>query len=693
MTKQITNIAQFKPLPKSRGMIGMYICEAANTTEAYAGEYSVRITFNGCAINAKTTLAINSCDNLYIKAFNPLTNVETNKLIRKPNVAAKNEYEDLILQVETLDGKIIKTLNYTWDPPSGVTLGTNQNEPYKVQINKLGRYTVQASSANGTSCPLSIDIFAEPCTVVGDKFECDSLGGKDVDANQTDLANLAVGDEFTTSDYTVVVTEASKTGTTFSGKGKLIFNFLKISNTLALQIPISVTFTGIKINQCYQLYNGSVITEYDPSWGSVVSPSELIVDASTAYKNATQNLKEIFKIFNGSCAEIEKIEKEIESIEKGLLTDNTYNVPTSSSKQAVEQLKAAYLELKVCAGCGISGARIQQINSDCESKVQNCILKTEVLENMTVLNNTWLLAQGCENIKKAVITPCSSTKIENCFKGGAVYVSVSSSSVILEGIKTNCSSELKDGQWLVFNNRVYDPLSFNTANIYNINNNKWDNYYTIEDRHQWYKWANEIARPRDNFWFAAAADVTSWRAVGGAEMAVNLGYITDPEEFLMKTINKHLLKQNFENFGPYVTSTTGKVKDVNGNPVNLSGVALAEKMVEIEQTEVQNYLPTAKNLFIDQFGNQNKPCYAASGTVMSQFGCAIYGINKTTVGETRLGTTHLLNIFTLGGAPNSIDKANAQFKISFPNIAYNFLTYEHRVFMGKEMAKFLRGNQ
>ena len=76
MTKQITNIAQFKPLPKSRGKIGMYICEAPNTTEAYAGEYSVRITFNGCAIDAKTTLAINSCDNLYIKAFNPLTNVQ-----------------------------------------------------------------------------------------------------------------------------------------------------------------------------------------------------------------------------------------------------------------------------------------------------------------------------------------------------------------------------------------------------------------------------------------------------------------------------------------------------------------------------------------------------------------------------------------------------------------------------------------
>jgi hypothetical protein len=44
-------------------------------------------------------------------------------------------------------------------------------------------------------------------------------------------------------------------------------------------------------------------------------------------------------------------------------------------------------------------------------------------------------------------------------------------------------------------------------------------------------------------------------------------------------------------------------------------VALAEKMVEIEQTEVQNYLPTAKNLFIDQFGNQNKP-FLTSGRAL-----------------------------------------------------------------------------
>jgi hypothetical protein len=177
MTKQITNIAQFKPLPKSRGKIGMYLWSDAN---------------------------------------------------------------------------------------------------------KLAR------SANGTNCPLSIDIFAEPCTIVGDAFNCNSTGGSTIDAGQTDLANLAVGDEFTTSDYTIVVTEASKTGTTFIGKGKLIFNFLKISNTLALQIPISVTFTGIKINQCYQLYSGKVVTEYDESWNKSIT-----LDTYNFFNNSNQTFQSI----------------------------------------------------------------------------------------------------------------------------------------------------------------------------------------------------------------------------------------------------------------------------------------------------------------------------------------------------------------------------------------------------------------
>ncbi len=248
--------------------------QVASATEAYAGEYSVRVTYGSCALDLKTTLEISACENIYIKAYNPITGTETNKLTRKPGVANKNEYEELILEVQTLDGKVIKTMDYTWEPNPNLIKSSNINEQYKAQTAKMGHYVVTVSK-NTITCPLSIDIFAEPCTVVGDNFKCDSLGGKSVDAGQTDLLNLAAGDEFTTSDYTIVVTEASGSSSGWTGKGKLIFNFLKLSNNLALQIPISVTFTGIKINQCYQLYSGSVITEYDPSWGSVVSADQI----------------------------------------------------------------------------------------------------------------------------------------------------------------------------------------------------------------------------------------------------------------------------------------------------------------------------------------------------------------------------------------------------------------------------------
>jgi len=168
----------------------------------------------------------------------------------------------------------------------------------------------QASSSSGTNCPLSIDIFAEPCTVVGDAFNCNSTGGSTIDAGQTDLANLAVGDEFTTSDFTIVVTEASKTGTTFSGKGKLIFNFLKISNILALQIPISVTFTGIKINQCYQLYSGKVVTEYDPSWGSVVDIKNSYISINKSF----QNVLDFLNTYTGTAEQKSQLELYITEI-------------------------------------------------------------------------------------------------------------------------------------------------------------------------------------------------------------------------------------------------------------------------------------------------------------------------------------------------------------------------------------------
>ncbi|MBL0323820.1 MAG: hypothetical protein IPP61_01330 [Cytophagaceae bacterium] len=88
------------------------VLQVAGVTEAYAGEYTCKVTFGSCAIDVKTSLDISACENLYIKSYNPVTNIETNKLTRKPGT--KDTYEPLVLEVQTLDGKVIKTMDYTW---------------------------------------------------------------------------------------------------------------------------------------------------------------------------------------------------------------------------------------------------------------------------------------------------------------------------------------------------------------------------------------------------------------------------------------------------------------------------------------------------------------------------------------------------------------------------------------------------
>lgn len=258
------------------------ILQMANVTDKYAGEYNVKVTYAGCSIDLKTKLEISACDNLYIRAFDPISGLETNKLTRKLGVSTNDQYEDLVLQVETLDGKILKTMDYTWDINPNLIKNPIITEQYNAKTAKMGNYRVNVSK-NTITCPLSIDIFAEPCTVVPDVFNCGSAGGAAPNSDQTNIPNLAVGDEFTTSDYTIVVTEASGSSTGWTGKGKLIFNFLKLTNNLAIQIPISVTFDGIKVNQCYQLYFGKVITQYDPSWSSVVSADQIKNQLSGVY--------------------------------------------------------------------------------------------------------------------------------------------------------------------------------------------------------------------------------------------------------------------------------------------------------------------------------------------------------------------------------------------------------------------------
>ena len=86
------------------------------------------------------------------------------------------------------------------------------------------------------------------------------------------LKNLAVGDEFSTYDYIVHVTEVTGSETSsWTGRGELVMNFLKIGSSPVVEIHLAVEFGGINPNQCYQLLAGpKVITAFDPNWSNVV---------------------------------------------------------------------------------------------------------------------------------------------------------------------------------------------------------------------------------------------------------------------------------------------------------------------------------------------------------------------------------------------------------------------------------------
>ncbi|TAH24657.1 MAG: fibronectin type III domain-containing protein [Cytophagales bacterium] len=217
----------------------------------------------------------------------------------------------------------------------------------------------------------------------------------------------------------------------------------------------------------------------------------------------------------------------------------------------------------------------------------------------------------------------------------------------------------------------------------NIVNKNWAAYKTISERNDWYRWADAIARKKDNFWFAAAADVTSWRAVGGAEGVLpNFAYITDKEEEVMIGINKKLLERNFINFGSYLLNNEGCIKDANSSYCDLKGIELEKKMVEIEQAEVQ--------LIYD---NIVKPKFIAEHSI-KELNETIDGINRVSRGDCKGDACSILRIIvTLNGVQKfSVFEAMDKFKNSF-KVPYDFLNINHRIFIGKEMAIYIRENR
>jgi RHS repeat-associated protein len=229
--------------------------------------------------------------------------------------------------------------------------------------------------------------------------------------------------------------------------------------------------------------------------------------------------------------------------------------------------------------------------------------------------------------------------------------------------------KLKPSEWyeimLKGGGIITDESSYDKAARYNIKHNNSDAYSQIKYRNQWYGWADDHSK--NNFWFKAAFDVTSWNMVGGADM-INLGFMNDEEEKVLRDANKFLLSENFKNFGNYAMGegpVTWKGKTYN----TLSGAQLDNQMVVIEMTTLQGFLDQYRTNYIKKNGQH-------------KWDNLHDGLNG-------LFSNWFLSIFT----PASGAYASDEFKKKYGEDAvFDFMKLEHRIFQGQKMAEYLRNN-
>jgi RHS repeat-associated protein len=171
---------------------------------------------------------------------------------------------------------------------------------------------------------------------------------------------------------------------------------------------------------------------------------------------------------------------------------------------------------------------------------------------------------------------------------------------------------IKPSQWWTYQG-VTVPSSFNKAALYNTKNLNAGAYQSVGQRNDYYAWAQSQADAKgyNSKWFGAAELVTNLNAVGATEV-INLGIIKDNTEAFLKGGNKFLFSHNMKNAKDLLADgkLSGGFTDANGKKQSfegLTGMALDSKMVEFEQSKVQEYINNYKendlNSIIDNINN------------------------------------------------------------------------------------------
>lgn len=217
-------------------------------------------------------------------------------------------------------------------------------------------------------------------------------------------------------------------------------------------------------------------------------------------------------------------------------------------------------------------------------------------------------------------------------------------------------------------NNTFVKASYeNTVAVVNGGTN-YNFYQSIAQRHAYYDVAHYYnAKYRDSYWFKAASAVTDWNAVGGAELT-NFGFLSEDSEDLLTSANIYLFEANMKNFGPWLLKR-GEVKGAEG----LSGQAFDNKLVEIEQNELENFLINYKTNYLknhsqaewdDMTKNINNLFNKNSGN-----GYSLIAMNRS-------------EAFKYG-----INKFHEKYG---SGMDFDFMNKEHRIFIGQAMAEYFR---
>lgn len=116
----------------------------------------------------------------------------------------------------------------------------------------------------------AIQTFTTPSEEADTYYNC-GIAPKVEISNKEPLPNLGINEVFTAGDFPVKVKKISGKNGVFSGEGFIVVPYLSM-------IKIPVEFKNIKINTDYQMYAGTVLTTYDPTWSNVMDVGDIFGD-------------------------------------------------------------------------------------------------------------------------------------------------------------------------------------------------------------------------------------------------------------------------------------------------------------------------------------------------------------------------------------------------------------------------------